>query len=572
MIPIPVRVAFLRKIHLFQDLAEEDLTRIADEKILDEKSYKAGEQIFTQGSQGDRFFLIFIGKVRVAMEHNGQQIELAILVAGDYFGDSILFTEKRHSAGVTAIGDTTLLSLSYSNIEALSRQFQKVRANYQILFESRRLAAHLPLEWLQVDEVVYFVARKHYIWLIKTLTMPIFILLVSIPLIVWSVLAHSWLVVVLSMIPFFAMIVWGIWEAIDWSNSYYIVTNERVISLKKVIGVYVSRQEALLSAVLSVDAEADTTGRILDYGNIIVRTFVSKIEFTHVAHLNRTEQLIKEHWIRSKHGDEKNVPREHYGGYMDSFELITELKQQLSELPYQDSAKLDALRRRAEMIIRNLFGLTSKYLDDLNHISFYPMVIPSTEASDVRSWKSGCDELWNLFNTMEEELRLFQHTSKQDSGTILKQVSNQIFIVHGHDEEMKQYVARIITRLELDPIILHEKPNQGRTIIEKITDYSNVSFAVILLSPDDIARKRNDSPDVVKSRARQNVVLELGYFLGKLGRNRVIALYREDANFEMPSDYSGVLFVPFDSAGRWQFDLVKELKASGFDVDANKLI
>jgi predicted nucleotide-binding protein len=173
---------------------------------------------------------------------------------------------------------------------------------------------------------------------------------------------------------------------------------------------------------------------------------------------------------------------------------------------------------------------------------------------------------------MEEELRLFQTTSKREIDSKPLPAGNQIFIVHGHDEEMKQYVARTITQLGLDPIILHEKPNQGKTIIEKFSDYAEVAFAVVLLSPDDIARKRNDAPDIVKSRARQNVVLELGYFLGKLGRNRVVALYREEPNFEMPSDYSGVLFVPFDSAGRWQFDLGRELKAAGFNIDANKLI
>ena len=73
-------------------------------------------------------------------------------------------------------------------------------------------------------------------------------------------------------------------------------------------------------------------------------------------------------------------------------------------------------------------------------------------------------------------------------------------------------------------------------------------------------------------RARQNVIFELGFFIGKLGRNRVLVLYQEEENFEMPSDYSGVLYTPYDSSGRWQFDLIKELKACGYDVDANKLL
>lgn len=148
----------------------------------------------------------------------------------------------------------------------------------------------------------------------------------------------------------------------------------------------------------------------------------------------------------------------------------------------------------------------------------------------------------------------------------------KVFIVHGHDDSMKLAVARTLEKLELEPIILHEQPNLGRTIIEKFTDYSGVSFAVVLLSPDDIGHSRNAPPEQALLRARQNVILELGYFLGKLGRERVIALYRSDEKFEMPSDYSGVLYVAFDAAERWQFDLVRELKASGYNVDANRLL
>src|SRR5207244_4374290 len=124
-------------------------------------------------------------------------------------------------------------------------------------------------------------------------------------------------------------------------------------------------------------------------------------------------------------------------------------------------------------------------------------------------------------------------------------------------------------KLGLLPIILHEKPNQGRTVIEKFTDYSGVGFAVVLLSPDDVGKLRTAPAEDLRPRARQNVIFELGFFLGRLGRERVLALYAPTDNFELPSDYSGVLFVPFDSSGRWQFDLVRELKAADYDVDAN---
>jgi len=245
----------------------------------------------------------------------------------------------------------------------------------------------------------------------------------------------------------------------------------------------------------------------------------------------------------------------------------------VNNLPYQDEEKLDALKKRAQMIIRNVFGDSSKYLKDLEDIDFYPIVFPAEEDDLNRWWRSGKNEMITLFNTMLDELKLFGPSSK--AGKVQKtdvKLSKQIFLVHGHDEAMEQAVARTLEKIGLEPIILHEKPSEGRTIIEKFTDYSEVSFAVVLLSPDDIAYPKDRSPKYAKLRVRQNVIFELGFFIGKLGRNRVLVLYQDEENFEMPSDYSGVLYTPYDSSGRWQFDLIKELKACGYDVDANKLL
>jgi len=151
------------------------------------------------------------------------------------------------------------------------------------------------------------------------------------------------------------------------------------------------------------------------------------------------------------------------------------------------------------------------------------------------------------------------------------QESNKIFIVHGHNEEMKQSTARFLERFNLEPIILHEQPNKGRTIIEKFSDYSDVAYAIVLLSADDMAYVKNDSSDNAKYRARQNVILELGYFLGKLGRNRVAAIYEEGKNIEIPSDFSGVLYIPYSGNDSWKLHLAKELKASNFEIDMNKI-
>jgi len=149
------------------------------------------------------------------------------------------------------------------------------------------------------------------------------------------------------------------------------------------------------------------------------------------------------------------------------------------------------------------------------------------------------------------------------------EIGNRVFIVHGHDEEAKQSLARCIEKLGLEAIILHEQPNQGRTIIEKFEDYAGAGFAVILLTPDDVGASRKDR-DNLKPRARQNVILELGFFIGRLGRQRVCALHRGD--LEIPSDLFGVLWVSLDPNDAWQFALAREMKAAGLDVDLNRLI
>jgi predicted nucleotide-binding protein len=146
--------------------------------------------------------------------------------------------------------------------------------------------------------------------------------------------------------------------------------------------------------------------------------------------------------------------------------------------------------------------------------------------------------------------------------------STAVFIVHGHDEALLQQVARFIEKLELEPIVLFEEPGRGQTIIEKLESNSDVHAAVVLLTPDDVGHSAKD--DDPKPRARQNVVLELGYFIGKLGRANVVALY--DQSVELPSDYRGVEYVQIDVGGAWKLALAKELRAAGLGVDMNKAL
>lgn len=135
--------------------------------------------------------------------------------------------------------------------------------------------------------------------------------------------------------------------------------------------------------------------------------------------------------------------------------------------------------------------------------------------------------------------------------------------MHGHDDGPKEAVARYLEKIGFDPIILHEQASRGMTVQEKLVANSDVSFAVVLLTPDDIGRALRETTE--RPRARQNVWLELGYFIGLLGREHVLALKKGDV--EIPSDYVGVVYTDLDPAGAWKGVLAKELEAIGHEID-----
>jgi predicted nucleotide-binding protein len=145
--------------------------------------------------------------------------------------------------------------------------------------------------------------------------------------------------------------------------------------------------------------------------------------------------------------------------------------------------------------------------------------------------------------------------------------SMKIFIVHGHDEAAQQAVARFVERIGFEAVILSEQANQGRTIIEKIEMHGDVGFAIVLLTPDDVGGKTAAS---LRSRARQNVLLELGYFMAKLGRDRVCTLAKGD--LEIPTDFAGVVWERLDDGGAWKTALARELKAADYFIDWNKVM
>lgn len=179
--------------------------------------------------------------------------------------------------------------------------------------------------------------------------------------------------------------------------------------------------------------------------------------------------------------------------------------------------------------------------------------------------------LGNLKNLRQKTALL--KSVKEDTGVTKTEKSSaldksQVFIVHGHDEAAKTKTARFIEKLGLKPIILHEQASGSKTVIEKIETYSNVGFGIVLYTPCDIGAKDENNPNY-KKRARQNVVFEHGFLIGKIGRENVCALVKGE--IETPNDISGVVYVKMDEDDAWHLKIARELRNSGYDIDLNKL-
>lgn len=251
---------------------------------------------------------------------------------------------------------------------------------------------------------------------------------------------------------------------------------------------------------------------------------------------------------------------------MDRVEKITGLINKGNDLINRRATvsdpELNAWRTAVRSFLSEIYGRDSDQYKAFYSRLFAPSVRVLGDNHDdsvecVRDLKSSVLELKSYLEDMADE----QEQNNEDASI----VNNKIFVVHGHDGLLKQKVARYLEKLDLAPIILSEQANQGRTIIEKLESNSDVSSAIILLTNDDFGREKHETAE--KSRARQNVIFEAGYFIGRLGRKHVILI--ADSEIELPSDIAGMVY---HSKDKWDIDVLRDLRVAGYNIDANKLL
>lgn len=251
-----------------------------------------------------------------------------------------------------------------------------------------------------------------------------------------------------------------------------------------------------------------------------------------------------------------------------------------SQLKHND-AKVEIAESNIREAIREVFGQNSPEFNDYQYHTIWDggYGMDDDEYEMQHKFLAGIPKtvgiLEGLIARLEEkrvDLAELENLSPAENVVLPAKkasLTRKVFVVHGHDEEAKQTVARFLEKLKLEAVVLSERPNEGRTIIEKFEKNSDVGFAIVLLTPDDMGYPKDDH-NQLRPRARQNVILELGYFVGRLSRSKVCALYK--GTVEMPSDFHGVIYLPMDEGGGWKLKVASELKQAGIAVDLNLAI
>ena len=231
-------------------------------------------------------------------------------------------------------------------------------------------------------------------------------------------------------------------------------------------------------------------------------------------------------------------------------------------------------RKFSQFLDENLPGETSVLNAKLTHYAFS---VRRGESDAQKFWREDGETMLAYIDSLiidveNDEYDLRETRDEEKPNIVLNQDvkrKDKVFIVHGHNGNTKERTARFVEKLGFTAIIIHEQASRSMTIIETIDTYSNdVCFAIVLYTPDDMGNVKSKAESgELKYRARQNVVFEHGFLIGKLGRENVATLV--EGVIELPNDISGIVYI---NDKDWQIDIAKEMKAAGYEIDFNKLM
>ena len=283
-------VALLKRIHLFHGVSDDLLQGIAED--FQQEYYADGGKIFGVGDDGDKFYIVYKGKV--ALMYARSKHPQAVFTEGDYFGHEAIAKRRFRRAQASAAPGTILLALSAEKFLALYNSSIHFKKSIRLRLRTDELLRHIKFDWLRDDETVYMVATKHPLFLYQTLVAPFFLMIVAAMLILMYVISNSVIPFLLGLLVIFGALGWSVWLWIDWGNDYYIITSQRVVWIEKVLFLYDSRVETPFAMINSSDANTDFIGRWFDYGEVTIKTYTTRITFHHIPLPRQVASLIDE--------------------------------------------------------------------------------------------------------------------------------------------------------------------------------------------------------------------------------------------------------------------------------------
>lgn len=294
---LPSAVDLLTNTHFLRQVSEDDLRILA--ASLTREDYETGETIIHQGSRPKAMFFIALGEVEIVRKHPQRGDDrLATLKPGDTFGEIEMIFSQTRFATVRAIQATTVYRWERLAMTDFMKQHAEALASLRFAAQSRRLARKVRFDWLAEDEEIYGLARKHNVLLYQSLTLPMIMFATAVILIIYGIVQRQTTINWIGAGMLIIGIALTIWRWVDWSNDYYIVTNRRVVWLEKIVGIYDSRVEAPLHMLLSVSVSTEMVGRMMDYGDVVIRTYTGKVVFRNVENPSAMAAIIEEHWQR----------------------------------------------------------------------------------------------------------------------------------------------------------------------------------------------------------------------------------------------------------------------------------
>jgi Cyclic nucleotide-binding domain len=293
----------LKNLSLFNSLDEGQVAQIASFFTL--INLTPDEVVLSQGKKADAFYIIVEGNASVERMINKDESQVDVFVLGDFFGEDSLLQDTGEPTTVSALTPLTLLRLDKDHFRVLIHEFPSVGDRLNRFVKSHQYQKNFQFDWLNEDEVVYQVRRRHIAYLALMLILPAMVIFLGLVLfgvaffVPDSAFVRDGTLIVTAVILGIG-IGWLVWNVIDWGNDYYLITNQRVVWIEKVIGLYDSRIEAPLNTILSVNVSTLFIGRILGYGDVIVTTFTGKVLLQTVSNPYQLAGLISEYWQRSQ--------------------------------------------------------------------------------------------------------------------------------------------------------------------------------------------------------------------------------------------------------------------------------